>query len=349
MFREHLFIFFVEKFPKKHYDLGNKCTSIPTKSSLMEFAMSDFERIQSLIKDKAEAEARLSLIPYDGSPEIKENRSGKYLYIRKRIAGKLTSKYVDVYSDDLYQLLLRNASESRELKKQIRKISKELAALGYAPGELSAEVRLNLDFARANMKSNIYDQAVLEGVSTTFPQMEDIIDNGTVNGMTAGDVQKILNLKHAWEFILDEDVICADSDYYLLSHIARLVNEGFYSNGGRIRGVPVSIGGSKYVPPIPVEAMVKESVHGITGSKENPIDIAIDLCLYVMKTQVFIDGNKRAAVIFANHYMISNGAGLLVIPESEVSEFKKLLVKYYEDDIKDQIRSFLREKCWRKM
>lgn len=153
--------------------------------------MSDFERIQTLIKDKAEAEARLSLIPYDGSPEIKENRSGKYLYIRKRIAGKLTSKYVDVYSDDLYQLLLRNASESRELNKQIRKINKKLAALGYAPGELSAEVRLNLDFAQANMKSNIYDQAVLEGVSTTFPQTEDIIDNGTVNGMTASDVQKI--------------------------------------------------------------------------------------------------------------------------------------------------------------
>ena len=199
------------------------------------------------------------------------------------------------------------------------------------------------------MKSNIYDQAVLEGVSTTFPQTEDIIDNGTVNGMTAGDVQKILNLKHAWEFILDEDIICADSDYYLLSHIARLVNEGFYSDGGRIRGVPVSIGGCRYVPPIPVETIVKESVRDITGVKKEPIDIAIDLCLYVMKTQVFIDGNKRAAVIFANHYMIANGAGLLVIPESEVPEFKNLLVKYYENDTKDEITSFLREKCWRKM
>ncbi len=311
--------------------------------------MSDFESIQSLIKDKAEAEARLRLIPYDGSPEIKENSSGKYLYIRKRIAGKLTSKYVDVYSDELYQLLLRNASESRELKKQIRKINKELAALGYAPGELSAEVRLNLEFARANMKSNIYDQAVLEGVSTTFPQTEDIIDNGTVNGMTASDVQKILNLKHAWEFILDEDVICVDCDYYLLSHIAKLVNEGFYSDGGRVRGVPVTIGGCKYILPIPVESMVKESVQDIIDSKEKPIDIAINLCLYVMKTQVFIDGNKRAAVIFANHYMISKGSGLLVIPESEVSVFKKLLVKYYENDNKDEISSFLREKCWRKL
>ena len=77
------------------------------------------------------------------------------------------------------------------------------------------------------MKTSIYDQAVLEGVSTTFPQTEDIIENGTVNGMTATDVQKILNLKHAWEFILDEDVLQADSDYYLLCHIAKLVNEGF--------------------------------------------------------------------------------------------------------------------------
>ena len=58
------------------------------------------DEIQSLIHDKAELEARLKLMPYDGSPEIKETGSGKYLYIRKRIASRLTSTYVDVYSDD---------------------------------------------------------------------------------------------------------------------------------------------------------------------------------------------------------------------------------------------------------
>ena len=50
-------------------------------------------------------------------------------------------------------------------------------------------------------------------------------------------MQKILNLKHAWEFILDRDVMASRSDYYMLSHIARLVNEGFFAEGGRIRGV----------------------------------------------------------------------------------------------------------------
>ena len=78
------------------------------------------------------------------------------------------------------------------------------------------------------MKMNIYDQAVLEGVATSFTQTEEIIDNGKISGMTATDVQKILNLKHAWEFILDRDVIASRSDYYMLSHIARVVNEGFF-------------------------------------------------------------------------------------------------------------------------
>ena len=311
--------------------------------------MSDFEVIQSLIQEKAEAEARLSLIPYDGSPEIKENQSGKYLYIRKRIGSRLTSTYVDVYSDDLYQLLIRNAKESRELKKTIRRLTKRLAELGYTSNELSPDVLLNLDFARANMKTSIYDQAVLEGVSTTFPQTEDIIENGTVNGMTAMDVQKILNLKHAWEFILDEDVIQADSDYHLLCHIAKLINEGLYSDGGRIRGVPVTIGGCSYIPPIPIENVVKERIREILCSDSDAIDKAISICLYSMKTQIFIDGNKRASVIFANHYMISKGLGLLIIPEKEVSEFKELLIDYYDNDNDDIICDFLKTKCWKRI
>ena len=311
--------------------------------------MSRMYEIQSLIHDKAELEARLKLMPYDGSPEIKETGSGKYLYIRKRIASRLTSTYVDVYSDDLYQLLLRNAKEAREIKKSLRKIEKQLAELGFSEGSLSQKVILNLDFARANMKSTIYSQAILEGVSTTFPQTEDIIENGTVNGMKASDIQKILNLKHAWEFILDKDVIQSKSDFYLLSHIARLINEGFYSDGGRVRVVPVSIGGSSYIPPIPIESDVKEKLDKIINSKKSEIDKAIELCLYSMKAQIFIDGNKRAAVIYANHYMISKGLGLIVISEQLVSEFKQLLIKYYEGDDNEHIVSFLKTKCWLKL
>lgn len=310
--------------------------------------MSAFDEIQELLRTKADLQARLALIPYDGTPEVKENSSGKYLYMRKREAGKLKSIYVDVFSDELYQALLRYSREARELKKAIRKTEKQLVGLGYSESELPQRVEQNLVFARANMKANIYDQAILEGVTTTFPQTETILENGIVNGMTAIDIQKILNLKHAWEFILDKDVLSAPSDYYVLCHIARLVNEGFFAEGGRIRGVPVTIGGCSYVPPLPIEPDVKERIHEIIFAEGKPIDKAIGLCLYCMKAQIFTDGNKRASVIFANHFLISCGEGLLVIPEAEVPVFKRLLVAFYEDCDNGEIVEFMKEKCWKR-
>lgn len=306
-----------------------------------------YSEIQELLRSRADLHARLNLMPYDGTPEIKERGDGKYLYVRKRVAGKQTSTYVGAYTEELYNLLLRNARESREIRKLLRDIEKQLAAAGYSDDELSADVVNNIAFACANMKMNIYDQAVLEGVATSFPQTEEIIENGKVSGMAATDVQKILNLKHAWEFILDRDVVTCRSDYDMLSHIARLVNEGFFAEGGRIRGVPVTIGGSSYVPPLPNKPDVKDRIQEIVEENDAPINIAIKLCLYCMKTQIFLDGNKRASVIFANHYLISHGGGFLVIPEKEVSKFKQLLVKYYEGEDITVIAAFMKKRCWK--
>lgn len=309
--------------------------------------MSAFSEIQEVLRQRADYEARLKLLPYDGTPEIKNRGEQRYLYCRKRIGSRTTSTYIGPYSEELHQQLLRDAREARELRKLIRHADKKLAELGYVESDLSPRVITNLDFARANMKANIYDQAVLEGVATSFPQTEEIIENGRITGMSPTDVQKILNLKHAWEFILDRDVIQAESDYYVLCHIAKLVNEGFYAEGGRIRGVPVRIGGTTYIPPLPIEIDVRDHIQAILHSGQQDIDVAIELCLYAMKTQVFIDGNKRASVIYANHYLIAHGQGFLVIPEEHVPEFKKLLVRYYEGEDIEVIRDFLKQNCWK--
>ena len=67
-----------------------------------------------------------------------------------------------------------------------------------------------------------------------------------------------------------------------------------------------------------------------------------------MKKQLYLDGNKRTAVIFANHYLISRGMGLIVIPAEFVDEFKKHLIDYYENK-NDDIKAFLRNKCLTKL
>ena len=73
----------------------------------------NFEIIQDLLRTKAEFQARLNLIPYNGSVEIKEVSAKKYLYIRKRIVGKVSSTYVGPYSDELYQILLKGVKEAK--------------------------------------------------------------------------------------------------------------------------------------------------------------------------------------------------------------------------------------------
>ena len=50
--------------------------------------------------------------------------------IRKRVRSRLTSTYVDVYSENLYQLLLRNAKE------HVSEFKKKLVALSYSNSKL---------------------------------------------------------------------------------------------------------------------------------------------------------------------------------------------------------------------
>ena len=99
------------------------------------------------------------------------------------------------------------------------------------------------------------------------------------------------------------------------------------------------------MPPLPIEFKVKEDIDAILSSGKEKIDIAIELILYVMKTQIYNDGNKRTAVIFANHYMIANALGLIIIPYDRVGEFKQKLVLYYEDKDLTSVKEFLKG-CW---
>lgn len=231
--------------------------------------------------------------------------------------------------------------------KRLKEIKKELGLLQYESLELTDNIKVNIDLARRNMVDSIYKQAVLEGVDTTYSDTETIVNGGKVKDMSASDISKVVNLKHAWEFILGEGVITYPTNYAILCQINEIVEEGFSYTAGRIRSVPVSIGGTNYIPPLPYEAQVKEDLSTLI-SKDASYDVAIELLLYVMKKQLYLDGNKRTAVLFANHYLINRGMGLIVIPAELVPEFKVHLIKYYEEN-DASIKDFLYDRCLTKI
>lgn len=310
--------------------------------------MEEKMEIMNLLQNKQILENELKSLAY-GAVEIRENDSNKYIYVHYREDGVSLTRYVGEYSEELYNLVLKNSIKAKELKKQIKEINKRLKQLNYIEEELSQDVELNIDFAKRHLVDTIYKQAILEGVATTFADTENIIEGGKVNNMTPEDILKIVNLKHAWEFILNKNVILSDTNFALLCEINKMVEEGFYYSAGRIRNVPVTIGGTKWKPELPIESVIKEELKEIFDKKIDDIDRAIELLLYIMKKQIFIDGNKRTSIIYSNHYLISKGKGIIVIPAELTQEFKDLLIPYYEGKDEEQIKKFIKEKCYVKI
>ena len=310
--------------------------------------MGNKSEVIALLQNKQLLEHQLESLSY-GSVEIRERGSNKYIYVHYREDGVSLTKYVDEYSDDLYNLILNNNIKAKKLKKQIRSINKELKKLNYTENEMSSDVEINIDFAKRHLVQTIYKQAILEGVATTFADTESIIEGGKVNNMTSEDIMKIVNLKHAWEFILNKNVISSNTDFALLCEINKMVEEGFYYTAGKIRSIPVSIGGTKWQPDLPIESIIKEDLNKISDMEMNDVDRATEYLLYTMKKQIFIDGNKRTAVIFSNHYLISKGKGIIVIPAEKTEEFKNLLIPFYEGKDNERIRAFIKDKCYMKI
>ncbi len=165
-----------------------------------------------LIKQRDNFEKSLRQLVY-GSIEIRKKTNNRYVYVHYREDGIALSKYVGEYSEELCNVILQNTIKAKELKKNVKQLTKRLKELGYTETELSEKVSLNIDFAKSRLVQTVYRQAVLEGIATTYADTETIIEGGKVSGVTADDVIKVINLKRAWEFLLNKDVILSETNF----------------------------------------------------------------------------------------------------------------------------------------
>jgi hypothetical protein len=77
----------------------------------------------------------------------------------------------------------------------------------------------------------------------------------------------------------------------------------------------------------------------------NPTEKGITLMLYLMRKQMFVDGNKRTAMLAANQVMISCGCGIISIPIEKQRSFRALLMPFYESGDMEAIKQFVYDDC----
>lgn len=202
----------------------------------------------------------------------------------------------------------------------------------------------NVFVAKRNIVDYIWKSANLEGIKVTYAETHAIYDRGIVNGLTVDNIIAINNLKYAWQFILEND--STDYDYKTLCHLHKLTCDKLVmdQNLGVLRTTPVNIGGTSWKPMFPIESQIKEELSEILSNNDkSKTEIALDAMLYIMRKQMFIDGNKRVGMLFANKIMIDNGCGIITISQANQPIFFEKLIKYYETQDSKDLKEWLYE------
>lgn len=201
----------------------------------------------------------------------------------------------------------------------------------------------NRFLAKKNIVEMIHSISRLENVNTTFPQTKTIVDGMSVSGVSTDDVQVILNLKNAWQFALKSDL---PFDLTVACKINSFVAYNESLAWGELRTGKVDISGVGYVPPIPQQADVEIIFQQIMQNYSVSETVrALQTMYYMMRSQLFWDGNKRTAIICANYQLIHAGAGILNINEQQLEQWHTLLADFYESDNDNKIIKWTYEHC----
>lgn len=206
------------------------------------------------------------------------------------------------------------------------------------------QVEKNIRFARFHLIDIICKEASLEGLSVTRAQVEEIGTHQHCLELSSDDILKIKNLFKAWEFVFETAGYSVDLRY--VRQMNWEVGKGVVHQAGELRTADVAMGGTGWKPELPDMDKAQARIAAIRDSGGLAEDRAIDMMLYIMRAQMFADGNKRTAQLIANQMLISDARGiLLAVPVERIDDFLRLLVCYYETNTPDEIKIFLRRHC----
>ncbi len=201
----------------------------------------------------------------------------------------------------------------------------------------------NIFTAKRNLVDYIWKSAKLEGLGVTYPDTEAIFNGMRAPNVKVEEIIAVNNLKRSWQFLLEN--LDVPMDYPYVCYLNKIVGgDNLVINAGFIRKVPVSIGGTSWKPDLPIESQIKEQMAEINCIEE-PTERAITMMLYLMRKQMFLDGNKRTSMLAGNQIMIANGCGIISVPIEKQPEFTKQLVEFYESGDMEDLKRFVYDEC----
>nr|WP_283140294.1 Fic family protein [Neisseria subflava] len=206
----------------------------------------------------------------------------------------------------------------------------------------------NIFLAKKVLVAQIHNLSRFENCQTTLLQTEQIINGQNVASASLGDIQTILNLKRAYQYVMRHISDGLPVDIPLLKKINSIVAQEDSLAPGDFRTGTVGVtlvDGSRHTPPAMSEVEVQNLLGQIENRSNSTTETAIRSMLAFMRQQIFWDGNKRTATLFANAMLIEKGCGILEISELQIPEFNTKLSDFYRSGDDTDVATYLYQNC----
>ena len=149
---------------------------------------------------------------------------------------------------------------------------------------------LTVELMKRHIDDLVYSSVQIEGIGATFAQTREIVAEGQANGVPSDDIHKI---------------VCI------------------------MRG-PGTVRVDDYYPADVSEDLFYEIMDTAATTAYDDAELVAQVVLNLSKAQFFHDGNKRTALVFANHLLAQADAKMAVIvTERDRDEYLDLLLDYY--------------------
>lgn len=216
------------------------------------------------------------------------------------------------------------------------------------PDKYNLSLKENIFLAKKVLVAQIHNLSRFENCQTTLLQTEQIINGQNVASASLGDIQTILNLKRAYQYVMRHISDGLPVDIPLLKKINSIVAQEDSLAPGDFRTGTVGVtlvDGSRHTPPAISEVEVQNLFGQIANRSRSTSETAIRSMLAFMRQQIFWDGNKRTATLFANALLIEKGCGILEISELQMPEFNTKLSDFYRSGDDTDVATYLYQNC----
>ena len=202
----------------------------------------------------------------------------------------------------------------------------------------------NILMAKRLLVDVVYKSANLEGIAVTFADTNDILNDVNVTSIKPSEISKVCNLRDAWKYVIEHINDELTLGYIQEVHTLVAKSELPYNKLGVLRDSGVLISGTNWRPEIPDINTIYQEFTEIQKI-ENITERAITTMLWIMRSQMFMDGNKRVASMVCNKILIENGKGIMAVPVELDGKFKTMLVNYYETNNMEELKQWVYDNC----